>query len=301
MDILTAISEYKNHLKAAAYAAATIDSYRKNLDLFSRYLAEKKITDFKKVGHQTICDYQAKVAGQPVAMETKALKIRPVKRLFEHLVATHRLLINPCDGIVETCRTHRKIGTVLTIEEVKKLLAQPNLSLRTGIRDRAVMEVFYCTGIRLAELLSLDVHHADLADKTIYIRKGKGNKQRVVPLGSAAIAYLKAYLKKIRPHHGRKQPRQRALFLLNTGAAMTAGCIRQALKVYRMQAGIKKSVSPHTFRRTCATHLLRQGADIRYIQELLGHENLKTTAVYTKVMPVEVKQTHSKTHPEIQL
>jgi integrase/recombinase XerD len=255
----------------------------------------------RKVTHQMIVDYQASVMAQPVAMETKALKIRPVKRLFEHLVATHRLLINPCEGIAETCRKHRKIGPVLTVEEVKTLMDQPNLSLRIGIRDRAIMEVLYATAIRLDELLALEIHHVDLADKTLYIRKGKGKKQRVVPLGKAAKVRLKEYLEKIRPYYAKKRPRQRRLFLLNTGEAITAGTLRQAMRKYRNQAQISKPVSPHVFRRSCATHLLQQGADIRYIQKLLGHRSLRTTQAYTKVMPVEIKQTHEKTHPGAKL
>jgi integrase/recombinase XerD len=297
LDILLTITEYKNHLTVAGYAPATIANYRRYLNQFQRFLADTHISDLRKVTHQTIVDYQATVACEPVAAETKAMKIRPVKRLFEHLVATHKLLINPCDGIVETCRKHRKIGPVLTVEEVKKLMDQPNLSLKTGIRDRAIMEVLYATAIRLNELLSLEIYHADLKDKVLYIRKGKGKKQRVVPLGKTATGWLKEYLKKIRPYYARKQPRQRRLFLNHSGRNMTAQSVRAFLQKYRKQAGITKPVSPHMFRKAIATHLLQQGADIRYIQKLLGHRSLKTTQSYTKVMPVEIKQTHNQTHP----
>ena len=188
---------------------------------------------------------------------------------------------------------------MLTAAEVRRLLKQPNLSLRTGIRDRAMMEVLYSCGIRLDELLNLEVYHVDFKDKVLYIRKGKGKKQRVVPLGKNARKYLKEYLEKIRPWYGRKNPKERKLFLNQSGLAMTPANIYQNLRKYRDGAGIKKSASPHTFRRTCATHLLQNGADIRYIQKLLGHRHLKTTQVYTKVMPVEIKQTHNNTHPNI--
>jgi integrase/recombinase XerD len=297
LDILATITEFKQHLRAIGYASATIANYRKYLDQFKRHLQDLGVSDMRKVTHQMIVDYQASVMVQPVAMETKALKIRPVKRLFEHLVKTHRLLINPCEGIVETCRKHRKIGSVLTLEEVKTLMDQPNLSLKTGIRDRAIMEVLYATAIRLDELLTLEIYHVDIKDKVLYIRKGKGKKQRVVPLGKVATGWLKEYLEKIRPYYARKRPRQRRLFLLNTGEAITAGTLRQAMRKYRNQAQITKPVSPHVFRRSCATHLLQQGADIRYIQKLLGHRSLRTTQAYTKVMPVEIKQTHESTHP----
>ncbi|CAB1063833.1 Site-specific tyrosine recombinase XerD, partial [Olavius sp. associated proteobacterium Delta 1] len=299
LDVGVTITEYKQQLKSLGYAASTIEGYRKNLDLFKRYLQSHDIAGLREVTHQVICDYQEKVMAEPIAMESKALKIRPVKRLFEYLVSTHRLLINPTEGIVETSRRNRKIGTVLTVAEVRRLFKQPNLSLRTGIRDRAIMEVLYSCGIRLDELLNLQVYHVDFKDKVLYIRKGKGKKQRVVPLGKNARKYLKEYLEKIRPWYARKNPKERKLFLNQSGLPMTAVNVRVNLRKYRDEAGIKKSASPHTFRRSCATHLLQNGADIRYIQQLLGHRHLKTTQAYTKVMPLEVKQTHNKTHPGI--
>jgi integrase/recombinase XerD len=299
MDPVVVIAEFKNHLAAAGYAPSTIEGYRKNLDQFKRYLEERKISDLRKVTRQVILDYQEKVASEPIATESKALKIRPVKRLFEHLAETHRLLINPTEGIIETSRKRRKLGTVLTVEEIKRLLAQPNLSLKTHIRDRAIMEVLYSAGIRLDELLHLEVYQVDLKERVLYIRKGKGKKQRVVPLGKNALKYLREYLEKIRPWYGKKNPKERSLFLLNTGLPMTPESVRGLIRKYRLEAGIKKGVSPHTLRRTCATHLLQQGADVRYIQKLLGHARLSTTQLYTKVMPVEVKATHDKTHPNV--
>lgn len=299
MDILTTITEFKLQLKTMGYAKATIEGYRKNLDQFTAYLTGRNIDDMKQVTRQTIADYQEHVMAGDNAMETKALKIRAVKRLFEYLEETHQLLVNPTEGIVETCRKNRKIGPVLTMNEVKKLLRQPNLSLKTHVRDRAMMEVLYSTAIRLDELLHLEVYHADFADKVLYVRKGKGNKQRVVPLGKHALRYLREYLEKVRPFYARKNPRERRIFLLNTGLAMTPPSVRGILFKYRKQAGIEKSASPHTLRRSCATHLVQNGADIRYIQKLLGHRHVSTTQAYIKIMPVEVKKTHEKTHPGV--
>jgi integrase/recombinase XerD len=241
--------------------------------------------------------YQTKVQAQPIAIESKALKIRPIKRLFEYLIERNLLLINPTEGMIETCRRNRKIGTVLTMEEMQSLLNQPNLSLKTDIRNRAILEVFYSTGIRLDELINIEVYHADLKDQVLYIRKAKGRKQRVVPLGKSASQYLREYLEKIRPYYAKKNPKERRLFINHSGLAMTPEAIRQILRKHRIDAGIKKSVSPHTLRRTCATHLIQQGADIRYVQELLGHSRLSTTHIYTKVMPREVKEMHDTYHP----
>jgi site-specific recombinase XerD len=299
MEVVVTIAEFKKMLTAQGYAASTVDGYRRNLDQFRRYLKTAGTTDLRKVSRQAILDYQAEVMAEKTAMETKALKIRPVKRLFEYLTESNQLLINPTEGIVETCRRNRKIGVVLTVQEIKKLFEQPNLSFNCQIRNKAIMELFYSTGIRLDELLAVSVHDLDFKEKVLYIRKGKRRKQRVTPVGKTALRSLKEYLERIRPKHAKRNPRERTLFLDNTGKPLNPECIRQFIREYRLAAGIKKPVSPHTFRRTCATHLLQEGADIRYIQKLLGHKSLKTTQMYTKVIPVDLKKTHNQTHPGI--
>jgi integrase/recombinase XerD len=297
MDAEATIREFRSRLHALGYADTTVDAYRKCLREFTTYLTACAITDLRTVNRQVIQDYKEAVMGQDNSRETKALKLRPVKRLFEYLLKNNRLLLNPTEGLVETCRKNRKIQPVLTVQEMEKLLQQPNLSLPVHIRNRAVMEVLYSTGIRLDELLSLTVHDPDLREKTLFVRKGKGRKQRLVPLGKNAIGYLLEYLEKIRPRYATKNAGERILFLVGNGTPLQPAAIRQAIRNYRISAGIEKSVSPHTFRRSCATHLLQNGADIRYIQELLGHSRLSTTQAYTKVMPVEVKQSHNRYHP----
>ena len=299
MDVVVMIAEFKNQLKARGYAASTIICYSQYLSYFRDYLVDLNITDIKTISREVIRDYQEMVMDKDLAMETQGLRIRPVKRFFGYLLETHRLLIDPTEGIVEVTRKGRKMPPILTIDEMQKLLEQPNLSLRMQIRDRAIMEVFYSTAIRLDELLALEIYDVDFKDKVIYIRKGKGRRQRVVPLGENASRFLKEYLEKIRPRYAKRNQKERKLFLTNEGVPISPGTIRAFLRTYRIAAKIKKTVSPHTFRRTCATHMLQQGADIRYIQKLLGHKYLRTTQIYTKVMPVDIKQTHNRTHPGI--
>jgi integrase/recombinase XerD len=297
MDVAVTIRKYRLQLTGLGYAKSTMELYRKYLNQFSEYLAAAGITDLRTVSRQTLEDYKAQVMAENNSMETKALKLRPVKRLFEYLTENNQLLINPSEGLVETCRRNRKPAPALTVAEMEQLLRQPNLSFRMQVRNRAIMEMLYSTGIRLGELLQLSIHDPDLQDKTLFIRNAKGRKQRIVPLGRNALFYLKEYLEKIRPRYAARNPRERTLFLGNTGMPLQPGALRIALRQYRDQAGIEKNVSPHTFRRTCATHLLQQGADIRHIQELLGHSSLKVTQYYTRVMPTEVKETHTNTHP----
>ena len=297
MDVAVTIAQFKERLKALGYADATLEIYQIGLDKFREYLEAHGIADLRTVTKQIMLDYKALVMAGTQAMETKALRIRPVKRLFEHLTANNLLLINPAEGIIETCRKHKKIGPTLTQEEMKILLQQPNMSFRGGIRDRAIMEVLYATAIRKNELLSLEVHDVDLRDSVIHVRKGKGKRQRVVPLGKTAAGFLREYLEKIRPLYNRKNPKERRLFLTNEGKPLTGGALNVSLYHYRKQAGINKSASPHVFRRSCATHMLQEGADIRYIQKLLGHASLATTQQYCKVIPVDIKKTHKETHP----
>jgi len=234
---------------------------------------------------------------KPVAPETKALYLRPVKRLFEYLIQTNRLLINPAEHIVETNRKNRKLAPVLSCDQVKRLLDQPNLSTTTGLRDRAVLEVLYATAIRRGELLNLCIYDADLNDHVLYIRKAKNRVQRVVPLTKTAASYVKEYVTHIRPRWAKKQPKQRKLFLINTGDGLNGNALQAMIRKHRLCAKISLPVSAHTLRRSCATHMLRCGADIRYVQALLGHRSLRTTQIYTRVAAADIKQTHNKTHP----
>jgi integrase/recombinase XerD len=298
MDVNIIIEEYIKHMQALNYAKKTIELYHWGLMCFAAFLASINIINFRQVTRKIIYAYQSMITDEPIAAETRAIKIRAVKRLFEYLTENHRLLINPTDGIVEVSRKHRKIGTVLTMKEINLLLEQPNLSLPMQIRDRAIMEVLYSTAIRADELLKLTVYDPDLNDNLLYVRKGKGGNDRVVPLHENAAGFLEEYLKKIRPQQPKsKKESERTLFLKKTGQPFTHGALTSSLRLYRIKAGINKNVTAHTFRRTCATHMLQQGSDIRYIQKLLGHKHLKTTQQYTKVVPLDIKRTHNKTHP----
>lgn len=293
------VVEFKTHLEVGGYAASTINCYCQYLSYFLVYLDSLAITDVKQVTHQTVRDYQLLVSDMDLAEETKAMRIRPVKRLFGWQLETHQLLIDPTEKIKESNRKNRTLPPVLTIEEMQLLLEQPNLSLRMQIRDRAIMETLYSSGIRLNELVQLTVHDVDFKDKVLYIRKGKGNQQRVVPIGKNAVKYLKEYLNEIRPRYAKKNPSVRKVFLTGGGKPVTGNSIRTSLFHYKKAAGISKTASPHSFRRSCATHLLQQGADIRYVQKLLGHRNIRTTQIYTRVYPIDLKKTHERTHPQL--
>jgi integrase/recombinase XerD len=299
MDVIVAVNNFVRHLRSSGYADATVKSYEKGLAAFGRYLEEEKICTIRQVTTDTIHAYQRITMDSLLAPESKALKLRPVKRLFEHLVESNQLLLNPAADIVEISRKYRKIGPVLTPRQMKRLLSKPDMQTPIGIRNRAVMEVLYSTGIRLGELLGLQMTDVDLDSLMVFIRRGKGATQRVVPLGESAAGILAVYMSQVRPVLAEGGQATPALFLTARGTPITACVIRAFLRAYRSMAGIVTPVSPHVFRRSCATHFLQNGAHIRFVQQLLGHASLKATHCYTKVLPVDLKATHQKTHPGV--
>ncbi|MBL1276432.1 MAG: tyrosine-type recombinase/integrase [Ectothiorhodospiraceae bacterium] len=297
MTFLDGITSLLSHLRLKKYSPATLDNYGDQLKRFGEWLDKQSIHDLRQLSKQHIRDYQAYVKQEPIGRETQALRIRAVKRLFNHLVDQATILLDPTEGIKEISRREKLPRPVLTKKEMDKLFAAPNLSLPLGIRDRALIEVLYATGIRVGELEKVTIHHVDLPTQTLQIRHAKGGRPRTVPLGKTATKWLKEYLTQVRPRLAKRRPFERALFLVRGGKPLAQTMIRHLLQQCRKDANIKKSVTPHILRHTCATHLLQHGADIRAIQQLLGHVSLKSTTIYTRVVPLEVKATHTQYHP----
>jgi site-specific recombinase XerD len=299
-DAIVAIEAFIRQMRSSGYAEATVRSYAKGLKAFGRYLEEKRVQCFRQVTRELMEDYRTAIMTTPLAPESKALKLRPVKRLFEHLVASNRLLLDPCTGWVEISRRQRPIEPVLTTGEVQRLLSVANRRTPVGFRNRVIMSVLYSTGIRLGELVGLLLADVDLDSQVLCIRRGKGAVQRVVPLGEKSSELLTHYLKRTRALLDRNQGRSQVLFLTARGTPITPGAISAFLGQYRTKAGITTPVSAHVFRRTCATHFLQNGAGIRFVQQLLGHSSLRVTHQYTRVLPVALKRTHEKTHPGVE-
>lgn len=199
--------------------------------------------------------------------------------------------------MVEIRRKERLPRSVLTVKQVEQLLAAPDTGTLLGIRDRALLEVLYSTGIRVGELEQVRVADLDLAGQTLRIRCGKGDKERVVPLGEASCDWLRRYLDDVRPVLAKRRPFERALFVVQAARPLAQTQIRAILRGYQGRCHLRKPVTPHALRHACATHLLQAGADIRLIQELLGHARLDSTAIYTRVAPTDLKAVHVRCHP----
>ena len=297
MRFLDAVSSLLAHLRLSKYSPATVDNYSDQLKRFGAWLARAGLLDLRQITKAHIDTYQRHVRSEAISVETQALRLRAVKRLFEHLTAGGQLVFNPAEHVIELRRADRLPRPVLTVRETERLLDAPNTSLPLGMRDRALLEVLYSTGIRVGELEQVTVHHVDLSLQTLQVRHAKGGRPRVVPLGKNTTRWLKEYLTQVRPKLAKRRPFERALFLVVGGKPLKQTQIRRLIQCYRRAAKIKKRVTPHLLRHSCATHLLAAGADIRMIQQLLGHVSLDSTVIYTRVQPLEVKATHRRTHP----
>lgn len=297
MNIPRTITEYLQHLEGLGYAATTMASARDNLNFFTGYLREKGVTDLLQVSADIMAGYKREVMATTLAVTTKQKRLRVVVRLFTWLKSTHALLFNPAEGLADGIRAGRRIMPILTTLEVQKLMAQPDLRIKTGLRNRAIMELFYSSALRRAELCGLKLHDLDLAQRAVTVQNGKGGKDRMAPVGKTACSYLRRYLDEVRSGFAGKNPINESLFLTHRGATLAGGTVKDFLRRYHRQAGITKQRGSHILRRSCASHMLSGGADLRSIQELLGHEHLHTTQLYTFIAPVDLKEAHRQYHP----
>jgi integrase/recombinase XerD len=292
---------FAGHMKVKNYSPGTRAGYGRELLRFLEYLREKDISDIRKVTRDLLQTYQLGITRQKdegiYTVATVALKIRAVKRFFEYLEGSNQILINPAEYLKEPKKESRLPRAVLTEEEARRILDQTNLSSMTGIRDRTIMEVFYSTGLRLEEMVNLSIFDCDLQGGFLRVNKGKFAKDRVIPLGKHPIRFLKEYLARVRPLHNRNDRTMRNLFLNHLGRPFSRVMIEIMVRKYAKAAAIQKKETPHVFRHSFATHLVKNGADITAVQRMLGHSNLRVTQIYARVAGVEVKRTHQASHP----
>jgi len=285
------------HLRLSDYSPATLRVYGDQLKPFAAWLAAQQLHDLRQVTRSHILTYQLHVRGESIARETQALRLRAVKRLYQHLINEGRLIVDPTEGVQEVSRRQVLPRAVLSVAEMKRLLEAPDTKTPLGVRGRAVLEVFYATAARIGELVMVGVNDVDLGTQTLHIQHAKGGTPRCVPLGQHAVHWLTVYLNEVRPRLVKLRPFERSLFVAVGGRALCKTQMRALLRECRTIANVRKTVTPHVLRHSCATHLLRAGANLRAIQELLGHRLLATTVLYTRVAPMDVKASHERYHP----
>ncbi len=302
MSDLTAFTDkYRQNLIIRNYAPRTIYSRLAALNRFLEYLKAMGVEGITAVAKDTIRDYQTHLfeeisfRGRPNTVVTQNGLLGGVKAFFRYLHENDYIVSDPSRDIPYAREPKRLPRSILTSTEAKKVLHAPDTKTVLGYRDRTILEVLYSTGIRKEEIRNLLISDVDYKDGFIRINAGKGNKDRVVPLGKIACRYLENYIKGIRP--ALEKERNDHLFLSMRGNKLSKNMIWDIVKGYSKKAKLKKTVSPHTFRHTCATLMLRNKANIRHIQELLGHSSLDTTQVYAQVSITDLKEVHSKCHP----
>lgn len=289
------IEDYLHYLRVErGLSENTIKSYRQDLEEAGAFF-DKHAGTIAKVDQFVILNFLESLQKQNKARNTIIREVSTLRRFFQYLVQFHVIKDDPMLK-VDSPKKAQTLPDVLTVAEVNKLLSMPDVHKKLGIRDRAILETLYATGLRVSELVNLklgDLHLPMNLLQTI----GKGDKERIIPISDVAINWLNHYLKTTRVQLLSGKSNTEYVFLNAHGRRLTRQAIWQMIKKYVKQAGIKRHVTPHTLRHSFATHLLENGADLRIVQELLGHSDISTTQIYTHVSHKHLTEVYNKFHP----
>ena len=295
------IDSFLNYLTVEkGFSKNTVDAYRNDLHQLQEF-AEEEIAkrsimpswaDFRR---QDMLSYLLNLKERGYVVTTIARKIAATKSFFNFLLAEGRIKDRPTENVTSP-KVGKSLPDAISISQVRQLLAQPaERSTPEAKRDRAMLELLYASGMRVSELVSLNLNNVDI--EGCYVRCfGKGNKERMIPIHPRAAKTVDEYVKEARPQMVRSDG-ERALFLNQRGDRLTRQGLWQILKAYAKSAGLGKKVTPHTLRHSFATHMLSGGADLRSVQELLGHANISTTQIYTHLTSEHIRNTYDKAHP----
>ena len=301
MKIANAMKQYLRHLKILGRSPYTIKSARYGLKSLAVFLEDEKIETVEDIRRDVLEDYQEELAwrltakGSPLSVYAREKLIDTARGFTRFLKQKEYLLSDPGNCLQSPKRGRRLPRSILSHTEVRKLLGAPDPRTNQGQRDRLVLEILYDTGIRRSETANIRLPDIDLDIGYILIH-GKGNKDRVVPVSARVCRLIRTYILFVRPSFVKNDDNGH-LILNRSGKPMAANGIYIVVKTCARLAGIKKRVTTHGLRHTCATHMLRNGAPVRHIQEMLGHESLETTQLYTHVTINDLKEVHSRFHP----
>lgn len=276
-------------------SANTRQAYERDLRLFCKTLGFKNSDALVNVSREQITGYMTQLKEKGLAAATIARKLAAIKAFYRFMTAEGYMDANPAE-VVEAGTKGIKLPRVLSEDEVVRLLNQPDITTAEGFRDRTMLEVLYATGMRVSELINLTLERVDLNMKYI-IAFGKGSKERIVPLGSVAAEFMQQYLEKVRPKLTHADRNTNIVFLAFGGHELTRQRFWQIIRAYGRKANINKALTPHILRHSFATHLLDNGADLRSVQELLGHSDISTTQIYTHLTNKRLRDIYAKAHP----
>ncbi len=292
------LKEFLNYIKhERGYSTHTLTAYQHDLERFRSFIQhydENLLSDFGKIDRQTIRHFLGKEYEDGNTAKTIAQRLAAIKSLFKYLVQAEVISDNPAMHI-KTPKIAKRIPTFVQSNKIDELMNMPDISKLIGRRDKAILELFYATGIRLSELVGLNIGSINPHEKMLKVL-GKGNKERLVPFGNPAKYALETYLKN--RGHSWMSPRETPLFTGRAENRIAVRTVQQRIKIYlKVVLGGSEGASPHTLRHTFGTHLLDNDADIRSIQELLGHSSISSTQIYTKVNPKKMKDIYKDAHP----
>lgn len=289
------VQAFLDHLTVErGLSANTVSAYACDLAQFVQYVRGKSISSLEDVTEAVLLGFMERLREAGMSPNTVSRKLSAIKT-FSKFAYREGHITKDFTANIEGMRAVKKLPSVLTIEEVANLLQQPDGRDPASARDKAMLETLYATGVRVSELINLRM--TDVNPGVGFLRCfGKGSKERIVPLGKVAIDYLNRYLANARPKFARSGSSE-YLFLTNRGKKMSRVGFWKIIKKYATRSGITKNITPHTLRHSFATHLLQGGADLRSIQEMLGHADIATTQVYTHVSRDKLKEVYRETHP----
>lgn len=283
------IDKFINYLKVEKNASGhTIKNYSIDLNSFFLFLEGK---DIAEVDHLTLRRFLAQLRSKAYSKRTIARKLASLRSLFKFLYREGHIKSNPITAI-SSPKLDKKLPKFLDVGQVTRLIMKPDTATIAGLRDRAILETLYSTGIRVSELVGLDTRDIDFISGVVKVF-GKGSKERMVPIGEEALGAIRRYNDK----KDKREKARDAVFLNNRGGRLTDRSVRRMLDKYIHACAIEEKISPHSLRHSFATHLLDRGADLRSVQELLGHMNLSTTQIYTHVTMDRLKAVYDKAHP----
>lgn len=290
MDYLAGYESWLAQEKRAA--ANTLSSYLRDVRQFSDWLEEGGVA-LPQATQSDVKRYALHLEKKGKSNATVVRSVASLKSFYSYMMTERLVPLNPAKGFKPN-RIERKLPAILSNREVDRLLEQPDVSDAKGCRDKAMLELLYATGIRVSELISLDTQDVNLSAS--FLRCRSKNKERVVPLYKAAVRALTAYINEVRPQL-LEDPAEMALFVNMNGERMSRQGFWKIVKCYQEKAGINKDITPHTLRHSFAAHLLENGADLKSIQEMLGHADISATQIYTQVVNQHLRDVYSRAHP----
>ena len=295
MEIAAAITSFLTHVKVEkGLSSNTIEAYQRDLVKFDAFAKKRKLA-LQTVSRDDLVDFLASLYRQNLESRTVARHLVTLRNFFR-FAQTQELITEDPSINLESPKIRRTLPGYLRLEEVERLLEQPDSNTSLGLRDRAMLEVLYSTGLRVSELIGLRVN--DLDSKVGCIRCiGKGDKERIVPVGRKALGLVEKYLRDARPKLLGKMRGSPTLFVNRRGASLSRVGVWKILSAYGKRAGLRVALTPHMLRHSFATHLLERGADLRSVQLMLGHADISTTQIYTHVVEERLKQIYKAHHP----